>query len=47
VRDRLDDWLLTAAVVITVVLAWVGLGQVCLFRCGWSWLWASTGDSRS
>jgi hypothetical protein len=37
VHSQLPDWITGAAVVLTVVLFWIALGQLSLLVHGWSW----------
>jgi len=37
-QPRLAGWIMTAAIGMTVLLAWIGAGQLALAAHGWSWL---------
>jgi hypothetical protein len=41
-RGELSGWITAAAVVVTVLAAWLALGNLCLLLRGWSWLRSSS-----
>lgn len=37
-REQIGRWITVAAVILTAVLAWIGLGQFSLLLHGWKWM---------
>jgi hypothetical protein len=41
IKAKILGWMLLAAIVVTVVCAWVAVSQVSLFAHGWKWFWGA------